>query len=75
MAALRRYTQVRLPRVRRIQEIAFRNATEFHLPDGDMQAERDTRLRDLTAGDPIRDSSWLFDYDAEHELARGQADS
>lgn len=65
--ALRTYTSLRLPRVRRIQALARRNAVMFHLPDGPDQRERDARIGTPAGGDPWRNNAWVYAYDpAEH---------
>jgi salicylate hydroxylase len=60
-AALRRYEAVRLPRSARLQRLSWRNATTYHLPDGDDQRARDARL--AATADPAA-SDWLHGYDA-----------
>jgi len=61
-AALRRYEQLRLPRVTRLQELSRANKIRFHLPDGPAQQARDaewSRASDR-APDALR---WLYEYD------------
>jgi salicylate hydroxylase len=60
-AALRRYEALRLPRTARLQRVSWRNATTYHLPDGDDQRARDARLADSENGSG---SDWLYGYDA-----------
>ncbi len=60
--ALRRYEALRLPRTARLQQLSWRNATTFHLPDGDDQHARDARL--ATGGDSAGANDWLYGYDA-----------
>jgi salicylate hydroxylase len=60
--ALRRYEAARLPRTARIQGLSWRNATTYHLPDGDDQRGRDARLAVADSGGA---SDWLFGYDAQ----------
>jgi salicylate hydroxylase len=60
-AALLRYEALRLPRTARLQRLSWRNATTYHLPDGDEQRARDARLAD---GDTGGASDWLYGYDA-----------
>jgi salicylate hydroxylase len=67
-ARLARYSALRAPRARRVQEIARLNAVQNALPDGPLQQTRDERL-----GDPAQNvfaaSDWLYDHDTE-ETAR-----
>jgi salicylate hydroxylase len=64
VAALRRYEQVRLPRVTRLQEMSRANKTRFHMPDGPAQEARDATW--ARAGDRSPDAlRWLYDYDAD----------
>jgi salicylate hydroxylase len=61
-AALRRYEQLRLPRVSRVQALSRANKTRFHLPDGPDQEARDaewSRASDR-APDALR---WLYAHD------------
>jgi salicylate hydroxylase len=67
---LAEYSALRVPRARRIQELSFRNATMFHLPDGPEQEARDARIADASGGDPFRDNAWLYEYDVDEHLAR-----
>lgn len=67
-ARLQQYCAIRQPRAQRIQGLAFRNASMFHLPDGPDQGARDIRLAQPSGGDPFRDNAWLYGYDIEAEL-------
>jgi salicylate hydroxylase len=69
-AALARYARLRLPRVRRIQDLARRNAVMFHMPDGPAQRERDVRIAIPEGGDPWRANAWVYAYDPLDELSR-----
>lgn len=69
-ARLRQYCAIRRPRAQRIQGLAFRNASMFHLPDGPDQGARDMRLTEASGGDPFRDNDWLYGYDIEAELGK-----
>ncbi|GAA1881051.1 FAD-dependent monooxygenase [Asanoa iriomotensis] len=62
-AAVRRYEEVRLPRVTELQRRSRANARTFHLGDGDAQRRRDTAAQ-LTSG--LDQHEWLFAYDADH---------
>ena len=66
IAALRRYEQIRLPRVTRIQRQSRANAETFHLADGAAQRRRDTSAQ---ASSGLDEHAWLFGYDAD--LASG----
>ena len=60
--ALRRYEQLRLPRVTRLQQMSRANKYRFHMPDGPDQEARDAEW----AGTPDRSPEalrWLFDHD------------
>ena len=60
---LRRYEQLRLPRVTRLQEMSRANKTRFHMPDGPAQQARDAAWAE--AGDRSPDAlRWLYDFDA-----------
>ena len=63
------YSAARVPRVRKVQQVSYRNATMFHLADGPEQQARDARLGTPGAGDPLRDNDWLYGYDARDEAA------
>jgi salicylate hydroxylase len=62
-APLRRYEQLRLPRVTRLQDMSRANKTRFHMRDGSAQKTRDAewgRAADRSP-DALR---WLYAYDA-----------
>ena len=62
-AALRRYEQLRLPRVTRLQVMSRANKTRFHLRDGLAQEARDAEW--AKAGDRSPEAlRWLFEFDA-----------
>jgi salicylate hydroxylase len=74
-AALERYEAARLPRTARIQGLSWKNATTYHLPDGDEQRAREARLGSgETTGSEARlgASDWLYGYDAM-TVAMGEA--
>lgn len=64
-AALRRYQDIRAPRVRAVQRASRENATTYHLADGLAQRERDAQYEALIADGPYAARGWLFSYDAE----------
>jgi salicylate hydroxylase len=59
--ALQRYESLRRPRANRVQEMSRGRELRNHLPDGAEQRKRDA---ELAQGDPLRDSAWLYGYDA-----------
>ncbi len=64
--ALRRYEQLRLPRVTRLQEMSRANKTRFHMPDGSAQQARDAEWARMNngAGDRSPDAlRWLYAHD------------
>lgn len=61
-SALRRYAEVRAPRLARVMAAVRRNVADHHLDDGPGQHERDRDLADRT--DLLR-QAWLFSHDAE----------
>lgn len=63
--ALHRYEKIRLPRASKIQLMSRGREVLNHLPDGVEQRRRDL---DLAAGNPLRDSAWLYGHDHEAEL-------
>lgn len=67
-ARFREHTRVRLQRVRQVQQVAHRNATLFHLPDGPEQVERDRLFADVAASDPYLSTAWLLGYDISTAL-------
>jgi 2-polyprenyl-6-methoxyphenol hydroxylase-like FAD-dependent oxidoreductase len=61
--ALRRYEELRRPRVTRLQEMSRANKTRFHLADGPAQEARDTEW--ARAGDRSPEAlRWLYGFDA-----------
>lgn len=63
--ALRRYQAARQPRVWEVQRVSRKNATTYHLPDGEAQRERDARYAAQAAASPWAERGWLFAFDAE----------
>jgi salicylate hydroxylase len=64
--ALRRYEQLRLPRVTRLQEMSRAHKTRFHMPDGPAQQARDAEWARMNngAGDRSPDAlRWLYGHD------------
>lgn len=70
--ALQRYEQIRRPRASRVQLMSRGRETRNHLPDGAAQEQRD---HDLGAGNPLRESAWLYGHDLEADLTRAAAES
>jgi salicylate hydroxylase len=64
-AALREYETRRKPRVWDVQRASWRNATTYHLADGESQRERDVAWAASAARGPYSERGWLFAYDAE----------
>lgn len=62
--ALRRYETIRKPRVWEVQRASWRNATIYHLRDGEQQRERDAAWAASAARGPYAERGWLFAYDA-----------
>jgi salicylate hydroxylase len=62
--ALRRYETIRKPRVWEVQRASYRNATTYHLPDGDGQRERDAAWAASASRGPYAERGWLFAHDA-----------
>ncbi|HVC55732.1 MAG TPA: FAD-dependent monooxygenase [Stellaceae bacterium] len=61
-AALKRYEQLRLPRVSRVQALSRANKIRFHMPDGPAQQARDAEW--AKAGDRSPDAlRWLYAHD------------
>ncbi|MGH7094971.1 MAG: FAD-dependent monooxygenase [Stellaceae bacterium] len=60
---LRRYEQLRLPRVTRLQQMSRANKTRYHLPDGPEQQARDAALVATRERAPEA-MQWLFGHDA-----------
>jgi salicylate hydroxylase len=67
--ALAAYEAVRLPRASEVQLMSRGREVRNHLPDGPGQVQRDA---ELAAGDPLRQSAWLYGHDAYSSL---QADA
>ena len=63
--ALHRYETIRQPRATKVQLMSRGREVLNHLPDGIEQQRRDL---DLAAGNPLRDSAWLYGHDLETEL-------
>jgi salicylate hydroxylase len=63
--AARRYETIRKPRVWEVQRASYRNATTYHLSDGERQRERDAAWAASAARGPYAERGWLFAYDAE----------
>ena len=64
--ALRTYEAIRQPRAAELQRRSWRNATTYHLPDGQDQQARDDALRraaeaPVDGPDPL---AWLYGYGA-----------
>jgi salicylate hydroxylase len=68
-AALLRYEKVRKPRASQVQAHARRNGTTFHLPDGEVQRQRDAQLAAAAGSNPLLASTWLYGHDVEAELS------
>lgn len=66
---LARYETLRKPRATQVQQGSFENATTYHLPDGPAQEARDARYVALAREAPYAARGWLFDHDAEAEIA------
>ena len=70
--ALARYEAIRRPRANEVQAMSRGREVRNHLPDGDEQARRDA---ELSRGDPLRQSAWLYGYDiaaaCEAAVSRG----
>ena len=62
--ALRRYEEIRLPRASRLQLMSRANKTNFHLPDGPDQEERDRRMTGGATDWAAGSVAWLYDHDA-----------
>ena len=65
--ALQRYERIRLPRASEVQRMSRGREVRNHLPDGDEQRERDA---ELTRGDPLRQSAWLYGYDSAFAIGQ-----
>ena len=60
--ALLRYEAIRRPRATEVQLMSRGREIRNHLPDGPEQEKRD---REFAAGDPLRQSAWLYGYGME----------
>lgn len=60
--ALRRYEEIRVPRVDRVRAMVRGNTDDHHLPDGARQRRRDAPMR---ARESLHARAWLYGYDAE----------
>jgi salicylate hydroxylase len=63
VAILKRYEELRLPRVTRLQQMSRANKHRYHLPDGAEQAERDAAMAANRERAP-ETMRWLFGFDA-----------
>jgi salicylate hydroxylase len=63
VATLRRYEELRLPRVTRLQEMSRANKRRYHMPDGPEQEARDVAMVADRARAP-ETMRWLFGFDA-----------
>jgi salicylate hydroxylase len=61
--ALRRYEQLRLPRVTRLQEMSRANKHRYHMQDGPEQEARDAAMAATRERAP-ETMQWLFGFDA-----------
>ncbi len=59
--ALRRYEELRLPRVREVHRRSRERGHEFHLPDGPQQRLRD---RSMPTAERLDDYAWLYGFEA-----------
>ena len=62
--ALLHYQTLRLPRASRLQAMSRANKTNFHLPDGPAQQERDAKMSGGTTDWAAGSTAWLYDHDA-----------
>jgi salicylate hydroxylase len=62
--ALRRYEQLRLPRVSQIQALSSGNKTRYHLPDGAAQQARDAEMATGTTDWSTDAVAWIWGFDA-----------
>ncbi|MGH8687714.1 MAG: FAD-dependent monooxygenase [Burkholderiales bacterium] len=65
--ALQRYERIRRPRTSEVQLMSRGREIRNHLPDGPDQARRDA---ELAAGDPLRQSAWLYGRELAADLRR-----
>jgi salicylate hydroxylase len=63
VAILRRYEELRLPRVTRLQQMSRGNKERYHLPDGPEQQARDAAVAETRERAP-ETMRWLFGFDA-----------
>ena len=63
VATLRRYEELRLPRVTRLQEMSRANKHRYHMPDGPEQQGRDAAMVAARERAP-ETMQWLFGFDA-----------
>jgi salicylate hydroxylase len=63
ITTLRRYEQLRLPRVTRLQRMSRANKLRYHMPDGPEQQARDAAMAATNERSPEA-SRWLFGFDA-----------
>jgi salicylate hydroxylase len=68
------YSRIRVPRVRKVQDVSFRNSTMFHLHDGPQQQQRDRMLGDPASPDPLRANAWLYGHDVRDDVVAAQAE-
>ena len=66
-AALRRYEEIRRPRIEHVQRTIQENARNHHFADGEGQRARDLAMDENWC---LRSQAWLFGYDALEEVAR-----
>jgi salicylate hydroxylase len=62
-ALLKRYEQLRLPRVSLLQQMSRANKHRYHMPDGAEQQERDAAMAATRERSPEA-MQWLFGFDA-----------
>lgn len=60
-AALRHYEELRAPRANEVLRMSRGREVRNHLPDGPEQERRDA---EFASGNPLRDSAWLYGYEA-----------
>jgi len=64
--ALRRYQTIRQTRASQVQLMSRGRELRNHLHDGVEQRKRDA---EFDAGDPLRQSAWLYGYELEEDIA------
>jgi salicylate hydroxylase len=62
-AILRRYQELRLPRVTQLQQMSRANKYRYHMPDGPEQQARDAAIAATRERAPAA-MRWLFGFDA-----------